>query len=40
MFSIPKEMQEAIVPKILSDTPKSFPALETSKEDSKEKDNV
>ena len=37
---VPEEMKDFIVPKNLSDNEKSFPALETSEEDSKEKDNV
>jgi hypothetical protein len=33
-------MEKAIMPKILSDTPESFPAQEISEEDSEDKDNV
>ena len=37
---VPEEMKDFIIPESLSDNEKSFPALETSEEDSKEKDNV
>ena len=40
MLSIPEDMEEAIMPKNLSDNPKSFPAMEESEKDSKDKDNV
>ncbi len=40
MLSIPEDMEKAIMPKILSDTPESFPAQEIDEEDSEDKDNV
>ena len=40
MLSIPEDMEEAIMPKVLSDTPRSFPAMKEPEKDSEEKDNV
>jgi hypothetical protein len=40
VLSIPEDMEKAIMPTILSDTPESFPAQKISEEDSEEKDNV
>jgi hypothetical protein len=40
VLSIPEDMEKAIMPKILSDTPESFPAQKLSEEDSEDKDNV
>ena len=40
MLSIPEDMEEAIMPKALSDNQKSFPAMKESEKDSEKKDNV